>query len=307
MNKEKLLQRLEKVQQLAQGGPRRRLLHNPLRYLRAMLYRRLLYPRFSSGLRQNVPTFFGRRMAIRLPAAMDIFLLGAKTHDSEIRLSRFLIHRLEPGDVFVDVGAHFGFYTLLGALLCGEQGKVLALEASPLSFGLLENNVRLLPQVRAMHLAAADQEGQLAFYEFPTLFSEYNSSNLNQYDDSEWRPAVQPRRVQVPAQRLDTLLAEIARHPKIIKIDVEGGELEVLRGLSGLLSGGDVPMLVMEYLAPGRNNDAHRKARRYLEQFGYQPHVIEADSRISSCPDPDAYLKHRRLDSDNLLFLRSAR
>jgi len=304
MSKEMLLQRLGKVQQLAEAGKWQRLQQHPLRYLGALLYRHLLYPRFSKGLRLKTPTFFGPQMHIRLPAAMDIFLLGAKTHDSEIRLARLLIHQLNPGDVFVDVGAHYGFYSLLAALLCGDRGKVLALEASPRSFTLLNNNVKGYPQVQALHLAAADRDGELRFYEFPTLFSEYNSSRPGQYDEQDWRSGVQARSVLIPGRRLDALLSERNLLPKLIKIDVEGAEAEVIKGMSALLAQGRIPMIVMEYLAPDRNNEAHRKARNLLEDFAYLPYRIDDQGRLQACQNPDEYLMRRKLESDNLLFCR---
>src|SRR5690606_8834209 len=133
-----LHQAVDRVERLARTSIRGRLAARPWRYLSALGYRKLVHPIFRAGWKVSTSTFFGARMQLLLPAATDVYLTGGKTHDSEIRLSRFLINRLKPGDSFVDVGAHFGFFTLLAAHLAGSDGRVWAFEAAPRNFHILE-------------------------------------------------------------------------------------------------------------------------------------------------------------------------
>lgn len=76
-------------------------------------------------------------MNIALPASTDIYLTGGKSHDSEIRLAKFLIKNLNQGDNFVDIGAHYGYFTLLGAHLVGKGGRVF-FEPGKSTYSLLE-------------------------------------------------------------------------------------------------------------------------------------------------------------------------
>src|SRR5690606_12974270 len=119
-----MLQRLKQVEKLANTSKAGRLLHDPFRYVNTLAFTKFIYPRTHKGVLKKARTFFGNDMQVLLPAATDIYLTGGKTHSSEIRLARFMINRLKPGDVYVDIGAHFGFFTLLASALVGDKGKV---------------------------------------------------------------------------------------------------------------------------------------------------------------------------------------
>ena len=93
-----------------------------------------------------------------MPADLDIFLLSGKTPDSEIRLTRFLIKNLKEGNIFIDAGAHLGFYSLLASMLIGAKGKVYSIEASKAVFGVLKRNTRQKKNIRPYNLAVALKE-----------------------------------------------------------------------------------------------------------------------------------------------------
>lgn len=301
--RDRLLERLRATERLARASRWGRLRRRPRRYLSATLFHRLLYPRRPAGWRRTAATFFGRPMQVLLPAGTDIFLTGGKTHDSEIRLCRLLIRQLPPGGRFLDVGAHFGFYSLLAARLVGPAGRVLALEAAPSNFELLAANLRQTPQAEPLLAAAAEEDGDLTFYEFPTLYSEYNSLDVDQFNAEPWRRRHPPRRVVVPGRRLDRLLADRPFDPDFIKIDVEGAEDRVVRGLAAYLSAA-APLVAMEYLAPAKKNAAHREATSILRTAGYHPHRIDPEGRLLPCSDIEGYLRERGLDSDNIVFVK---
>lgn len=298
-----LRQRLKVTERLARGARWERLYRRPLPYLSATLFHRLLYPLWPGGWRRLATTFFGWPMALRLPAGTDIFLTGGKSHDSEIRLCRFLLHRLQTGDTFVDVGAHYGFYSLLAAHLVGAAGRVLALEASPANYALLVDNLQQAPQATALPAAAAERDAEVSFFEFPPLYSEYNSLDVEQFETAPWRRKNRPRRVVVESRRLDRLLAERQLAPQLIKVDVEGAEDRVVQGLTAHLSAA-APLMVMEYLAPEKPNAAHRAAARRLRSLGYRPHRIDADGQLHPCLNIEAYLQEQGLDSDNIVFAK---
>jgi len=298
-----LLQRLRATERLARGSKWRRLQRRPLRYLSATLYHRYLYPRRPRGWRRTAMTFFEQPMSLLLPAGTDIFLTGGKSHDSEIRLCRLFIDRLQPGDTFVDVGAHFGFYSLLAARLVGPGGRVLALEAAPASYQVLADNLQQAASATPLHLAAADHDGQVSFYEFPPMYSEYNSLDIDQFEKAPWRQWQAPRKLVVPGRRLDRLLEAEQLTPACIKIDVEGSEDRVIRGLATHLAVAR-PLIVMEYLAPEKHNLPHREAAGSLQAAGYRAHRIDTGGRLHPCPNIETYLLRQGLDSDNIAFVK---
>lgn len=251
-------------------------------------------------------TFFGLKMHLLLPSSTDIYLTGGKSHESETRLARFMINHLEPGDTFVDVGAHYGYFTLLGSKLVGPEGKVFTFEASPTTFNILDKNTCNRTNIKSFNLAVADEVSKLTFYEFPNLYSEYNTLDVNQFRSANWFSQYKPREVTIQTIVLDQFLSEHQAYPKMIKIDVEGAELKVINGLSNYLSEHS-PLLVMEYLSQERGNEQHQEAVHLLNALGYLSYTIDGNGNLNPIKNINDYLNERKLESDNLVFLKKAK
>lgn len=301
MHKEYMLEKLKSTERLAGIGKLGRMLHNPLKYLTVIGHRELVYRVLRKAHSVSAMTFFGSRMYITLPASADIYLTQGKAHPSEIRLARFMIHTLTPGGVFIDVGAHFGYFTMLASTIVGGQGQVFAFEASPRNFAVLRKNVEGLQNVAAHENAVADKQGAITFYEFPILYSEYNTSHARQFEDEGWFRATAPQRVVVQGLSLDDFLARTDRTPDFIKIDVEGAEYHVLQGLRHTLQKGN-PVVAMEYLSSQRGNSEHQRAITLLRQMSYRSHILDAKGITHRCRDLDEHLRHSGIDSDNIIF-----
>ncbi|TXB66297.1 FkbM family methyltransferase [Phaeodactylibacter luteus] len=300
--REALLNALDKVERLAAGSKWERALALPARYAFAIGYREALYRFRPKPLLCSAPTFFGAQMQVALPAGTDLYLLGGKSHQSEIRLARYMIHTLQPGDAFVDIGAHYGYFALLGCTLTGEQGEVLAFEASRPNFHILAHNLAPYAQAKAVHAAVSDQSAPLTFYEFGALYSEYSTMDISQFEGEPWLDKHPPTAHTIAALPLPEALKGMQRSPRMIKIDVEGAEDKVIAGGRAWLSA-HRPAIVMEYLSQERGNTAHRQALSILSGLGYTLHTLSASGRPLPCPDPDAWLVQQGEDSDNLLFL----
>ncbi len=298
-----LTEKLAGVERIAGRSKWARLLGSPVKYLTAIGYRQAVYPFFRKGWLQRAPTFFGRDMWVMLPSGTDIFLTGGKSHGSEIRLARFLIQRLRPGDHVLDIGGHFGYFTLLSAELVGKTGQVRVFEPSAPTFALLRDNIAGLEQVMAEPKAVSYDDEPLVFYEFPPLFSEYNSTDISQFAHEDWFKQNPPLKKEVPAVSMDHLTGSGGFRPQWIKIDAEGGELSVVRGGQRYLRE-RAPTLVMEYLEPSRNNAPHRAAAELLYQWGYRSHAIGGTGELLAVDDLDAHLQREGLDSDNIVFAK---
>lgn len=294
-------QQLDKIERLARGSVLGRLLNDPLRYVSAIGFWRLVYPLRKRGRFATARTFFGAKMEVVLPSATEIFLFGAKTHDSEIRLARFLMKNLQLGDVFCDVGAHFGYFSLLASQLVGEKGRVVAFEASKSTFGILQKNLSPCTNATPLHLAASDVDKVLVFNEFPALYSEYNSLVLPALKNAEWMKNNPPQRTEVTGVRLDDFFVKENCLPNILKIDVEGAELQVLHGMSKFLSENS-PVIVMEYLLGSSQNEAHRNAVAFSQMLGYQVYRIKSDGGLEPCGNIEAAMVAVGLDSDNIVL-----
>lgn len=301
MTKQELIDRLQIVDNIAKMSKVGRLINNPAKYLSAIFFRKFVYPKNKNERIENVGVFFGGRMNVALPSSTDIFLTGGKSHDSEIRLARFIINELECGDHYLDIGAHYGYFSLLASELVGKEGKVISFEPTTKSFSILKSNTESKPNVVAQNMAVSFEKGVLVFYEFPNMYSEYNSMNVSQFEGESWFVENKPNRVEVGCTTIDEVTQQHSISPKIVKIDVEGAEFLVLSGGKSFLEQ-HRPSIVMEYLEPNRHNEEHHKAHDLLVSLGYSSFIIGSKGELSPVSDVDAYLVGNQMDSDNIVY-----
>ena len=195
-------------------------------------------------------------------------------------LSRWLASTLKPGDTFVDVGANSGYFSLLAAAHVGASGRVVAVEACPQTFEALRANLAhnwpMSKPVRALQLAASDARGRTTLYQhrneplYNTTVPGAGAGGVAAASDvwslvqksaaldmaalsavstlaaetSSWRE------VQVERAPLDAVLSAEEASPRVIKIDVEGGEWAVLRGLDETLQRADLTVDVVVEVSP---------------------------------------------------------
>jgi len=298
-----LIHNINTVSSIAAASRTKRMLSQPFKYLYAILFRELIYKNQKKEKEINCNTFFNIPMQIFLPSSTDIYLTGGKSHISEIKLAKYLINQLEEGDIFLDVGAHYGYFSLLASVLVGSAGKVIAFEASPNTFEILKKNKSQRSNMLAFNKAVSDAEGTLRMYEFPNLYSEYNTLDARQFNQEAWFKEYQPTVVEVPAETLDRFLQKEKVHPTIIKIDVEGAEYKVLTGAKNYLTQYS-PSIVMEYLSDKRNNEQHIKAEALLKELNYYPFAIDTNGHLQTISSVAKHLKKHQLESDNLVFIR---
>jgi FkbM family methyltransferase len=158
----------------------------------------------------------------------------------ELDTYRLLRRIVAPGSTFVDCGANLGYFTLAAARWVGPDGRVEAFEPDPANRARLEENLarnNLAANVRVHSLAASDRGGEIDF--FHPEGDEYNHGMAGAYAASA---APAGARMVVRCARLDEALD---RSPDVVKIDIEGGELAALRGMSRWLESAP-PKLVVE-------------------------------------------------------------
>lgn len=304
MTRDKLIENLNRVEKIASASKLQRLLAHPFKYMRAIFFREVIYKQRKTEKAVVCTTFFETKMHLLLPSGTDIYLTGGKSHDSEIRLAKFLIKNLESADVFVDVGAHYGYFTLLGSKLVGNAGSVYAFEASPATFKVLSKNTRNETNIHRFNLAVSDEVSGVKFYEFPNLYSEYNTLETDQFKNENWFAEYKPKEVNVQSIILGDFLSEEKVHPKIFKIDVEGAENKVIHGLRDYLTGRS-PFVVMEYLSESRGNKAHREAESKLNALGYFSFVIDKSGNLKKNDSIIQYLNENKFESDNIVFSKT--
>jgi FkbM family methyltransferase len=175
---------------------------------------------------------------------------------------------VKPGMVVMDVGAQVGQYTLLAA---GLGARVHSFEADPQTFATLKTNVdrNRLTRVQLNHCAVTDHEGTAQFFAGPA--HQTGTGGLH-------APESSTRSYLVPCLSLDEYAkGQGIEHVDLIKIDVEGAEMEVLRGAREILSRSRKPTLVVEYAEDHQQAMGSSTAHltELLRSFGYNILRIE--------------------------------
>lgn len=150
---------------------------------------------------------------------------------------------LEKGDQVVDVGASDGMFSLTAGYFVGSKGRVYAFEPNPESRKKLVRHIELnqMENIQVYSVGLGETEGQRVLYVPYVNSGEASLARFteNAYQDSEYYE------VQVQVQVGDDLLQKAV--PRLIKIDVEGGEVGVLKGLAKLIDR-HRPLILAEYI-----------------------------------------------------------
>jgi FkbM family methyltransferase len=154
----------------------------------------------------------------------------------------FLEGHIRPGLRVLDIGANLGLYSVLAARLAGPAGKVACFEPDPELFAALQRNCRLNRViVEAHNVALGSTPGEV------TLHKSIVNSGDNHLGASE-RPLFR-RAVTTRVVRLDDLLPEL--QVDLVKIDVQGWELEVLRGMRRTFAANPAVQVYFEFSPQG--------------------------------------------------------
>jgi FkbM family methyltransferase len=177
----------------------------------------------------------------------------------------YVLHVLRPEDVFVDVGANVGSYTLLACGAIGANG--FAFEPVPETFTRLMDNLRLnniTERVQAMNIGISNKQGELFFT------ADENCTN-HVLSDSDAKAVSS---IRVPTMSLDAVLSEAS--PTFIKIDVEGFELPVIEGAQDILTKPSLHSVIMELNGSGeRYGFKDEQLLSMMKQFGFSTYSYD--------------------------------
>ncbi len=246
----------------------------------------------------TIPIRYGFRLKLDLldPAQRKIYFFGDYDERHEITLLRQI---LLSGDVFWDIGANIGFYTLTASPLVRPGGRVVAFEPASHAWQSLTANLSLnqSENVQPVQIALADGVGQAVLYRRAD-FADGGASLISRADyhgDSE----------VVSTLSLDQFLTQTGSPPPtFMKIDVEGLEGNVLTGGLKILQGNQPPLILIEMNDPDRIGTILQGVGyqgAYLHRRRWYPasSLAEVKSRNMLWFRPDSPLHRERLALTN--------
>ena len=181
---------------------------------------------------------------------------------------------LVPGDTVIDIGASFGYYTTLGSMLVGETGKVFAFEPSPLANKVIEDAITesAISNIVLTKAAVGSREGTVSLF-LPSTPELHSPSILE--SDSTFTS------VSVPVVALDHFepLQGIPR-VKLVKMDVEGYEPNVLEGMERLIRERRIENIICEFNSGWLRRNNATTPKQLFERFADLGYSIRAQTKF---------------------------
>jgi FkbM family methyltransferase len=203
----------------------------------------------------------------RLPFLTEDNQVAMMTGSYDIILQEFLRKHLRAGDTVIDGGANVGFVTAVAASNVGPTGEVHSFEPLLECYERLQVLASLNPQHHFFlnNAALGDEEGIL-----PMFCPEGDARNSTLVAGKD-----HPDARQVPVKRLDTYIAANVRSPekiRVIKLDVQGFEYLVLRGLEKFFATGLRPIIACDMKPWEMKNIGHtlQEFEQYMKSVGYR-------------------------------------
>lgn len=252
------------------------------------------YKLFRRTLAVRARTFWGDKMEVVLPepVSLAISVLGF----FEEGLTRMVLEHVREGDIFVDVGAHFGYYTLLASALVRESGQVHAFEPTHSTYALLCKNVAAKGNVVPNNLALYCENTSLPFNDYGPIWSAWNSLTSARLD-SKTLEKIPTKRMLVRAVSLDDYVAaQGIDRVSFVKIDAESAEFEILRGMERVITVAR-PMISIEVGdVDVPDIKSSRELVTHLLERGYEGYEYEGGDIVK-------HSLRDRYRADNLLFI----
>jgi len=258
-------------------------LADAIRFYKEKLYIKLLKKPFvffnflisdslKKSSRKTAKLFWGDTMNVVLPEHVSSHIYKYGYFDEEVCF--YLISLLEPGDSFMDIGSHFGFFSILAGYLVGKSGNIVSVDPTPSTVSILKENIqnRNTGHFQIFQNAAFSHDTTLSFFDFGVEKSAYNSligSRLEKMDEA----TLNQYRINVEAKTGDSLVeASKINSLKLIKIDAESSEMQVMEGLQETLKKFH-PSVILEIGDTGSvETSASLTLIHYLQNQGYKPY-----------------------------------
>ena len=231
-----------------------------------------LAQRFARFIVSHTPTQIntgaGAGLLIQTGQSNPAYGIGSNEQPVQMAVKK----HLNPGDVFYDIGANVGFFTIIAARCVGQNGRVIAFEPVPENVALIRKNIRLNNsdnvEVIQKAVSSVSGEGEL-------LLSHYSGGSVLSEIDSP--PPDLKDSISIDIVSIDELVrnGDIPA-PTLVKIDVEGAEHDVLLGMRETIQKHQ-PVVIYE-VDDSKQESLERKKEQcatFFSEMGYQVQSLE--------------------------------
>jgi FkbM family methyltransferase len=270
-------------------GRKERFNKYPFRTIKNAIIRRIIYFAVNIGVLGKairVKTFWGKKILVPTRSSFHLLEKGF-LEGEDFRLTGYIINTLKNGDIFIDGGANYGWYTLIASELVGNGGRVHSFEPTGRSFAILQANVAHRDNTVVNHAALWKESGTIQFNDFGFKFDVANTviqeKERIEYYDKIVTHNKDHRIIPVSAVTLWNYCNKNGIHPTFIKLDCEGAELEILSAAENLLR--YHPIIATELLGSSLRSGSGTKLINLLEHHGYRMYKICDDFSLAPLDD----------------------
>lgn len=270
----------------------------PIEYGKYSILTQIYFPYFVPN-KKNIRT---KRIKDKIRMELDIneylqaylFLFG----NYELPTLKFLKKHIHKGNVVFDIGANIGYLSIYISKLIGSQGKVFAFEPESNNYYKLQKNIALnkINNILTYKVACSNKEEELKLYLSEGINKGTHSLIKKEYLQQEQFEIVNTIKLD------DFIVKNNIDYINLIKIDVEGAELEVIQGMSYLLTNFS-PILIIEVVSSilaKRNSTAKDFCSYLVKNYQYYPYKIKKNGELLKLN-----LDNINEISDNIVFKKN--
>ncbi len=220
------------------------------------------------------------RARLSMSADTPMVLMRANACAKEPKTVAWIEDSMGEGDVLYDIGANVGAYSLVAGAVSHGAGTVYAFEPSFSTFAQLCKNVLLngMQDVIRPFMIALGRTTEFAVLNYSTIDAGAALHALGRPIDQDGVAFAPAYRQTIPAFSIDDLVARCGlRAPTLVKLDVDGTEIDILEGAMTTLTNGQIRSLVIEVVDA---EDKPRRIERLLETAGYE--LVAQDNRAGN-------------------------
>jgi len=248
---------------------------------------------FKIPIKVKAKTFWGENMTVIIPEVVSSCLYRYSFFEEG--LTKMILEYLKPGMTFFDIGAHFGYFTLMASYIVGGSGRVYSFEPIPRTFNILKANVSNRRNVVLNNCAVYSIPKKITINDYGTRYSAFNSvynARLPQNVISKLKPLP----YEVSAISVDEYVINNNIKPNFIKIDAESSEYEIILGMEKTIDKFR-PIISIE-VGDMKGVPPSKDLVNFLVSCGnYQPYEFKEGKILQHA------LKNEQYQYDNILFL----
>ena len=288
-----LLELLKKAVVRSEGTRIQKVMKAPVRLIhsRSLEYFSLW---FDIPIRIEAKTFWRENMIVIIPeeVSLSIYRYGFFEED----LTKMVLEYLKPSMTFIDIGAHFGYFTLLGSYLVGREGQVHSFEPTPSTFNILKNNVSDKTNIFINNTALFSKSKVLSWKDYGIRYSAFNSMYKARLSEDILKK-IKVEEYKVEAISIDKYTENKDIKPDFIKIDAESAEYEILIGMERTIAKYHPIISIEVGDLDVKDVPTSKELITYLINKGYKPYEFRDSSILPHTIKNEQYQYH------NILFL----